>query len=156
MSVYGSYYYGNLAFSTGEVLDGAATVNASASISASALGTFNAASVVSSSSTIACVGTKVRLGGATSSASSTIATSGLKIQDCYVNIYALASCTSDSDVVFTGSAQMTSTSTTAVIEYTRIRSGTSAVSVTSGITTIGREKWELITDNNVTWTQIAA
>ena len=30
------------------------------------------------------------------------------------------------------------------------------VSSTSGTATIGREKWELITNNSVTWTQIAA
>ena len=38
----------------------------------------------------------------------------------------------------------------------RVQSTSGIVSATSGTATIGREKWELIVNNNNTWTQIAA
>jgi hypothetical protein len=63
--------------------------------------------------------------------------------------------TSDSEKIFQGSVVLpVEASITATCE--RIQRSGGAVSVTSGTATIGREKWEIIVNDSVTWTEIAA
>jgi len=68
----------------------------------------------------------------------------------------VASLVADSEKIWHGSSSFTSTASISS-DYIRIRTDTdSIVSVTSGTATIGREKWEIIVNDSVTWTQIAA
>ena len=66
-----------------------------------------------------------------------------------------SSTTSDSEQIFQGSIVLEALATNTAT-CNRVQSTSGAVSATSGTATIGREKWELITNNAVTWTQIAA
>ena len=62
---------------------------------------------------------------------------------------------SDSERIHQGHA-VTQPSSSLLATCNRVQSTSGAVSVTSGTTTIGREKWEIIVNDSVTWTQIAA
>jgi len=62
---------------------------------------------------------------------------------------------SDSERIHQGHA-VTQPASSILATCNRVQSTSGAVSVTSGTTTIGREKWEIITNDSVTWTQIAA
>ncbi len=66
-----------------------------------------------------------------------------------------SSTTSDSEKIFQGSIVLEALATNTAT-CNRVQSTSGAVSATSGVATIGREKWEIITNNAVTWTQIAA
>jgi hypothetical protein len=62
---------------------------------------------------------------------------------------------SDSERIHQGHA-VTQPESSSLATCNRVQSTSGAVSVTSGTTTIGREKWEIIVNDSVTWTQIAA
>jgi hypothetical protein len=66
-----------------------------------------------------------------------------------------SSTASDSEKIFQGHA-VTQPEASITATCNRVQRTSGAVSATSGTATIGREKWELITNNSVTWTQIAA
>ena len=66
-----------------------------------------------------------------------------------------SSITSDSEKIFQGHA-VTQPEATVSATCNRVQSTSGAVSATSGTATIGREKWETIINNTVTWTEIAA
>tara|TARA_R110002096_G_scaffold232553_1_gene422412 strand:+ start:140 stop:808 length:669 start_codon:yes stop_codon:yes gene_type:complete len=62
---------------------------------------------------------------------------------------------SDSERIHQGHA-VTQPESSSLATCNRVQSTSGAVSVTSGTTTIGREKWEIIVNDSITWTQIAA
>ena len=66
-----------------------------------------------------------------------------------------SSITSDAEQIFQGHA-VTQPESSITATCNRVHRVGGIVSSTSGTATIGREKWELITNNSVTWTQIAA
>ncbi len=66
-----------------------------------------------------------------------------------------SSTASDSEQIFQGHA-VTQPTSSITATCNRVHRVGGIVSSTSGTATIGREKWELITNNSVTWTQIAA
>ena len=66
-----------------------------------------------------------------------------------------SSTSSDSEKIFQGHA-VTQPEASISATCNRVQRVGGIVSSTSGTATIGREKWELITNNAVTWTQIAA
>jgi len=66
-----------------------------------------------------------------------------------------SSTASDSEKIFQGHA-VTQPESSITATCNRVQRVGGIVSSTSGTATIGREKWELITNNSVTWTQIAA
>ena len=66
-----------------------------------------------------------------------------------------SSTASDSEKIFQGHA-VTQPESSITATCNRVQRTGGAVSSTSVTTTVGREKWELITNNAVTWTQIAA
>jgi hypothetical protein len=66
-----------------------------------------------------------------------------------------SSTASDSEQIFQGHA-VTQPEASISATCNRVQRVGGIVSSTSGTATIGREKWELITNNSVTWTQIAA
>ena len=66
-----------------------------------------------------------------------------------------SSTASDSEKIFQGHA-VTQPTSSITATCNRVQRVGGIVSSTSGTATIGREKWELITNNSVTWTQIAA
>ncbi len=66
-----------------------------------------------------------------------------------------SSTASDSEKIFQGHA-VTQPEASITATCNRVQRVGGIVSSTSGTATIGREKWELITNNSVTWTQIAA
>ncbi len=71
------------------------------------------------------------------------------------NNSANVSSTSDSEQIFQGHA-VTQPTSSITATCNRVHRVGGIVSSTSGTATIGREKWELITNNAVTWTEIAA
>jgi len=66
-----------------------------------------------------------------------------------------SSATSDSEKIFQGSIVLEALATNTAT-CNRMQSTSGVVSATSGTATIGREKWEIITNDSVTWTEIAA
>ena len=66
-----------------------------------------------------------------------------------------SSTASDSEKIFQGHA-VTQPEASILATCNRVQRTGGAVSSTSVTTTVGREKWELITNNAVTWTQIAS
>ena len=103
-----------------------------------------------------CVGAKVNLASANSIAASSVTGVSERIHQPSGATTANSSVTSRAEAVYISGAQMSSASTTAFTTVIRVREDTAAVSSTSGTATIGREKWEVIVNNNNTWTQIAA
>ena len=71
------------------------------------------------------------------------------------NNSANSSITSDSEQIFQGHA-VTQPEATVSATCNRVQRTGGAVSSTSVTTTVGREKWETIINNTVTWTEIAA
>ena len=66
-----------------------------------------------------------------------------------------SSTASDSEQIFQGHA-VTQPTSSITATCNRVQRTSGAVSATSGTATIGREKWETIINNTVTWTEIAA
>jgi len=69
---------------------------------------------------------------------------------------ATLSLTADGAFTVNVNPQTISATATTTPSILRVRNATGIVSAESGEMTHGREKWELITNNSVTWTQIAA
>ena len=103
-----------------------------------------------------CIGAKVNLVPIEIFAVSPTSCTAEEIRQPTAATTANASVSSRAEVIFAPSAAMTSNSTTAFTSVQRVREGISALSSTSGVASIGREKWVLITNDSVTWTQIAA
>jgi len=103
-----------------------------------------------------CVGAKVNLVSINIVASSSVSGVSEKINQPSATTTANASVSARAEAVYVSGAQMSSSSTTAFTTVQRVRQDTAAVSTTSGTATIGREKWELVVNDNNTWTQIAA
>jgi hypothetical protein len=66
-----------------------------------------------------------------------------------------SSTASDSEQIFQGHA-VTQPTSSITATCNRVQRVGGIVSSTSGTATIGREKWETIINNTVTWTEIAA
>ena len=66
-----------------------------------------------------------------------------------------SSTASDSEKIFQGHA-VTQPTSSITATCNRVQRVGGIVSSTSGTATIGREKWETIINNTVTWTEIAA
>ena len=103
-----------------------------------------------------CVGAKVNLASANSIATSSVTCTFEAIEQPDAGMSATSSAIARAEAIFISSAQMSSASTTAFTTVIRVREDTAAVSSTSGTATIGREKWEIISNDSVTWTQLAA
>ena len=103
-----------------------------------------------------CVGAKVNLSAIEIFAVSPTSCSAEEISQPGASTTVTATITSRAEAVYISGAAMQSATTTAVTLVHRVREDTGAVSSTSGIATIGREKWEIIVNDTNTWTQIAA
>ena len=134
---------------------GSATVSAVASLTVSAVFMVNATGALTATSTIAAVCNRVRFGSGTPTAVASITVLGFATRGGIASCTPSASLVADSEKIWQGS---TATQPEAVVTATcnRVQSTSGALSATSGTATIGREKWEIITNDSVTWTQIAA
>jgi len=103
-----------------------------------------------------CIGAKVNLVPIAIFAVSPTSCSAEDIKQPVAATTANATISSRAEAIFISSGAMTSTSVTAFTSVQRVRQDTGAVSSTSGVALLGREKWVLITNDSVTWTQIAA
>jgi len=118
-------------------------------------GDANLQTVVTATSSVTASCERIRLSGAVSAGASGIAAIGQEVHLGSATASATTTFTAEAIISVTGSAELTSTAALVAV-CNRVQSTSGAVSATSGTATIGREKWETITNNSVTWTQIAA
>ena len=124
-----------------------------------AFSTVRGAGAFSSNATTTAACERIQHGGATSTVASTIASACERVREVNATdsfaIYGISTIAIAVVRVFIVSATMTSTATiTAQGGY--VKFGAATMTSTSGTATIGREKWEIITNDSVTWTTIAA
>ena len=132
-----------------------ATVTAVASLTSNAVTVVVAEASLTATSTIAAVCNRVRFGSGTPTAVASITVLGFATRGGIASCTPSASLVADSEKIWQGNAVLQpEASITATCN--RVQSTSGALSATSGTATIGREKWEIITNDSVTWTQIAA
>ena len=132
-----------------------ATVTATSTTSAYAVTVVVGDATLTASATIAAVCNRVRFGSGTPTAVASITVLGFATRGGIASCTPSASLVADSEKIWQGST-VTQPEATVTASCERIQRSGAAVSVTSGTATIGREKWEIITNDSVTWTQIAA
>mgnify|MGYP003660076381 CR=1 FL=1 len=142
--------------SAGQVVgERSATVTAAASLTSSAVTVVAAEAALTASATIAAVCNRVRFGSGVPTAVASITVLGFATRGGIASCTPSASLVADSEKIFQGS---TTSSPEALFTAScnRVQNTSGIVSATSGTATIGREKWEIIVNDSVTWTQIAA
>ena len=135
--------------------EGVATSSAVASINAAVVFVVNGSASTTATVTSAAICNRVRFGSGVPTAVASITVLGFATRGGIASMSQNSTSTSDSEKIFQGSIVLEALATNTAT-CNRVQSTSGAVSATSGTATIGREKWELITNNAVTWTQIAA
>ena len=130
---------------------------ANAVVTASATGVFaiSASSTITVASTSAAICNRVRFGSGVPTAVASITVLGFATRGGIASSSQDSTLSVDSEKIFQGHA-VTQPEASITATCNRVQRVGGIVSSTSGTATIGREKWELITNNSVTWTQIAA
>ena len=100
-----------------------------------------------------CTGEKINLASATVSAVASITSASEKIHLSSGTVTATSTITSSALIVVVGTALLSPIGTMTTTGL-RVRESSGIVSVTSGTATIGREKWEIIAVDAVTWTPV--
>jgi len=134
---------------------GVATSSAVASISASSVFIVNGSASTTATATSAAICNRVRFGSGVPTAVASITVLGFATRGGIASMSQDSTSTSDSEKIFQGSIVLEALATNTAT-CNRVQSTSGAVSATSGTATIGREKWETIINNTVTWTEIAA
>jgi hypothetical protein len=134
---------------------GSATSSAVASLTGSGVFVVSIAVTLPATSSVAAICNKVRFGSGTPTANASIAVLGFATRGGIASSIGTATVVSDSEQIFQGHA-VTQPESSILATCNRVQSTSGALSATSGVATIGREKWEIITNDSVTWTQIAA
>jgi hypothetical protein len=132
-----------------------ATVTAAASNTASAVTVVAADAALTASSTIAAICNRVRFGSGVPTAVASITVLGFATRGGIASTTGAATLVVASEKIFQGSIVLP-VEASFTVDSERIQRSGAAVSVTSATATIGREKWEIIVNDAVTWTQIAA
>ena len=105
--------------------------------------------------TVAAVCNRVRFGSGTPTANASITVLGFATRGGIASLTGTATSVSDSEKIFQGHIVL-QPSSSILATCNRVQRMGGALSSESSITTLGREKWEIITNDSVTWTQIAA
>ena len=132
-----------------------ATVTATSTTSAYAVTVVVGEASLTATVTSAAICNRVRFGSGTPTAVASITVLGFATRGGIASCTPSASLVADSEKIWQGST-VTQPEATVTASCERIQRSGAAISVTSGTATIGREKWEIITNDSVTWTQIAA
>jgi len=132
-----------------------ATVTVTSTTSAYAVTVVVGEASLTATVTSAAICNRVRFGSGTPTAVASITVLGFATRGGIASCTPSASLVADSEKIWQGST-VTQPEATVTASCERIQRSGAAVSVTSGTATIGREKWEIITNDSVTWTQIAA
>jgi len=134
------------------VREGSATPSAVASLSCDGVFMVNGAATISPTATIAAICNRVRFGSGTPTANASIAVLGFATRGGIASLTGTSTLGADSERIHQGSVII---QPEALVQATcnRVQSTAGALSATSGTATIGREKWETIINNNVSWTQ---
>ena len=129
--------------------------SATASITCDGVFMVNGAATVSPTATIAAICNRVRFGSGTPTANASITVLGFATRGGIASLTGASTIVADSERIHQGHA-VTQPESSILATCNRVQSTSGALSATSGVTTIGREKWEIIVNDSVTWTQIAA
>jgi hypothetical protein len=115
----------------------------------------NGAATASPTATVAAICNRVRFGSGTPTANASITVLGFATRGGIASLTGVSTIVADSERIHQPHATI---QPEALVQATcnRVQSTAGALSATSGTATIGREKWELIVNDNNTWTQIAA
>tara|TARA_R110001592_G_scaffold70549_1_gene216102 strand:+ start:399 stop:1508 length:1110 start_codon:yes stop_codon:yes gene_type:complete len=129
--------------------------SATASLSCDGVFMVNGAATASPTATVAAICNRVRFGSGTPTANASITVLGFATRGGIASLTGVSTIVADSERIHQPHATI---QPEALVQATcnRVQSTAGALSATSGTATIGREKWELIVNDNNTWTQIAA
>ena len=130
-------------------------ITATASLTCDSVFMVSGAATVSPTATIAAICNRVRFGSGTPTANASITVLGFATRGGIASLTGASTIVADSEKIFQGHA-VTQPESVMTTTCNRVQSTSGALSATSGTATIGREKWEIITNDSVTWTQIAA
>lgn len=130
-------------------------ITATASVSSGSVFMVNGTATVSATATIAAICNRVRFGSGTPTANASITVLGFATRGGIASLTGTATTVTDSERIHQGHA-VTQPASSILATCNRVQSTSGAVSATSVTATVGREKWEIIVNDSVTWTQIAA
>ena len=137
------------------VRESSANPSATSSVTASSVFVVNGSATLTSTATIAAICNRVRFGSGTPTANASITVLGFATRGGIASLTGASTIVADSERIHQGHA-VTQPESGMTTTCNRVQSTSGALSATSGTTTIGREKWEIIVNDSVTWTQIAA
>ena len=129
--------------------------SATASLTCSSVFMVSGAATVSPTATVAAICNRVRFGSGTPTANASITVLGFATRGGIASLTGASTIVADSERIHQGHA-VTQPESGMTTTCNRVQSTSGALSATSGVTTIGREKWEIISNDSVSWTQIAA
>ena len=130
-------------------------ISATANVSSGSVFMVNGTATVSATATIAAICNRVRFGSGTPTANASITVLGFATRGGIASPAGTATTVTDSERIHQGHA-VTQPASSILATCNRVQSTSGAVSATSVTATVGREKWEIIVNDSVTWTQIAA
>ena len=137
------------------VRESSANPSATASITANSVFVVNGAAALTGTATVAAICNRVRFGSGTPTANASITVLGFATRGGIASLTGASTIVADSERIHQGHA-VTQPESGMTTTCNRVQSTSGALSATSGTATIGREKWEIIVNDSVTWTQIAA
>ena len=137
------------------VRESSANLSATSSVTANSVFVVNGSATLTSTATIAAICNRVRFGSGTPTANASITVLGFATRGGIASLTGASTIVADSERIHQGHA-VTQPESGMTTTCNRVQSTSGAVSATSGTATIGREKWEIIVNDSVTWTQIAA
>ena len=137
------------------VRESSANLSATSSVTANSVFVVNGSATLTSTATIAAICNRVRFGSGTPTANASITVLGFATRGGIASLTGASTIVADSERIHQGHA-VTQPESGMTTTCNRVQSTSGALSATSGTTTIGREKWEIIVNDSVTWTQIAA
>ena len=130
-------------------------ISAIANLSSGSVFVVSDTATVSATATIAAICNRVRFGSGTPTANASITVLGFATRGGIASLTGTATTVTDSERIHQGHA-VTQPASSIFASCNRVQRMGGALSSESSITTLGREKWEIITNDSVTWTQIAA
>jgi hypothetical protein len=137
------------------VRESSANPSATVSLTCDSVFMVSGAAALTGTATVAAICNRVRFGSGTPTANASITVLGFATRGGIASLTGVSTIVADSERIHQPNATI---EPEALVQATcnRVQSTAGALSATSGTATIGREKWELIVNDNNTWTQIAA
>jgi hypothetical protein len=137
------------------VRESSANPSATVSLTCDSVFMVSGAAALTGTATVAAICNRVRFGSGTPTANASITVLGFATRGGIASLTGVSTIVADSERIQQPYATI-QPETVFTATCNRVQSTSGALSATSGTATIGREKWELIVNNSVTWTQIAA